>query len=79
MSYRYFLYSKDQLDEKNAILEKRNKSFTPGVVAVNGIRRQFTQISSIPELPRFIDTKVVAEGELSSFRYTKPKVERIKF
>lgn len=76
MAYKYFLYSKDQLDEQTSILEKRGKQFTPGVVVVNGIRKQFTQLSSSPTLPRFIDTKIVAEGEDSSFKYDKPKIER---
>ena len=50
--------------------------FIPGTVVVNGVRKQFTQLSSSPTMPRFIDTKIVAEGEESSFKYDKPRIER---
>lgn len=76
MAYKYFLYSKDHLDEQLTILEKRSKVFIPGTVVVNGVRKQFTQLSSSPTMPRFIDTKIVAEGEESSFKYDKPRIER---
>ena len=76
MAYRYFLYSKDYLDEQTTILEKRSKVFIPGTVVVNGIRKQFTQISSSANIPRFIDTQIIAEGEETSFKYDKPRVER---
>ena len=76
MAYKYFLYSKDHLDEQTSILEKRSKVFIPGVVVVNGARKQFTQISSSPTMERFIDTKIVAEGEESTFKYEKPRIER---
>ena len=75
MAYKYFLYSRDQVNEQNQILSNRSKSFTPGVVVVNGVKKQFSQISSSPDMPRFIDTKIVAEGEEKSFTYEKPKIE----
>ena len=71
-NYKYFLYSEDQMNEKNQILERSGKEYVPGVVIVNGLRKKFTQLSSSPTLDRFIDTKVVAEGELNQFTYTKP-------
>ena len=78
MAYKYFLYSKDQLDEQNNILAKRNKSMTPGIVVVNGIKKQYTQLSSSSTIDRFFDAKIVAEGEESSFTYEKPKIERTR-
>ena len=76
MAYKYFLYSKEYLDEQTSILSKRGKVFTPGTVVVNGIRKQFTQMSSSATIPRFVDIKIVAEGDDSSFKYDKPKIER---
>lgn len=72
----YFLYSREQFDEKNEILAKSNKEFVPGSVIVNGIRKEFTTLSSKPEIPRYIDTRIIAQGELKDFTYTKPKTEK---
>lgn len=71
--YVYFLYSDEQYKEKNNILNKANKMFEPGTVVVNGTRKKFTQLSDSSSLPRFIDTKIVAEGILSQFTYTEPQ------
>ncbi len=76
MAYKYFIYSKEQFDEQTAILAKRNKRFVPGIVVVNGSRKQFTQISSTASIPRFIDAQIVAEGEERNFKYEKPTTER---
>lgn len=72
MSTMYFLYSEEQINEKNKILSKSAKKFSPGTVIVNGKRMKFTQLSSSPTMPRFVDTKVIASGELSNFTYTEP-------
>lgn len=69
---KYFLYSDEQIDEKNKILSKASKEFEPGVVVVNGVKKRFTQLSSSPDMPRFVDTKVIASGELDNFVYTMP-------
>ena len=79
MSYKYFLFSKNYLDEQNSILEKRSKAFKPGIVIVNGLKKQYTHLSTSPTTDRFIDTKIVAEGEESSFKFKAPIIERIKF
>jgi hypothetical protein len=71
--YVYFLYSEEQYKEKNTILNKANKIFEPGTVVVNGARKKFTQLSNSSTLPRFIDTKIIAEGNLSQFTYTEPQ------
>jgi hypothetical protein len=71
-SYVYFLYSDEQFKEKNEILSKVGKSFSPGTVIVNGTRKKYTQLSTTQTISRFIDSKVVAEGVLSSFTYTSP-------
>ncbi|MBR6289161.1 MAG: hypothetical protein IKR19_07500 [Acholeplasmatales bacterium] len=74
MSQVYFLYSDEQIEEKNKILLKTGKKFLPGNVVVNGKRVKFTQIHSSATMLRFVDTKIVASGELSSFTYTEPQI-----
>ena len=68
----YFLYSEEQIEEKNRILARSYKKFVPGTVVVNGTRHKFSQLSSSPEIARFVDVKIVASGEPSSFTYTLP-------
>lgn len=69
--YKYFLYSEEQIKEKNTILAKQNKIFVPGVVVVNGTRKNFSQLSDSNSM-RYIDTKVVAEGDIKNITYQKP-------
>lgn len=69
---KYFLYSDEQIKEKNNILGKSGKVFVPGTVVVNGKRVKFTQLSNTPTMPRFVDTKIIASGEVSLFTYIEP-------
>lgn len=71
-NYVYFLYSEEQIVEKNKILEKQNKVFNPGTVVANGVRKQYTQKSSSSTMSRFFDCKVVAEGYEDQFVYEAP-------
>lgn len=70
--YVYFLYSEEQIKEKNQIMKKTGKTFVPGTVVVNGTRKKFTQLSTDSKLDRFIDTVLVAEGYEKSFVFTRP-------
>lgn len=72
-SYKYFLYSNEQLNQKNEILKKVGKSFEAGTVLINGTRKKFTYISDKPTIPGFIDSEVVAEGDIDTYVFTKPK------
>lgn len=74
----YFLYSDEQISEKNKVLDATGKKFVPGTVVVNGKRCKFTQLSEQASIPRFIDTKIVASGELSNFIYQEPSTENKK-
>ena len=67
----YFLYSDEQVKEKNKILDKIGKEFVPGIVVVNGARKKFSQISKDPKSARYIDTVVVAEGIIGNMTYTE--------
>lgn len=69
----YFLYSDDQIKEKNSILANCGKQFVPGVVTMQGKRCSFTQISNKPNIDRFIDTKIVASyNDISEATYVAP-------
>jgi hypothetical protein len=72
----YFLYSREQFDEKNQILAKSGKQFVAGYVVVNGIKKDFTLLSSKPDINRYIDVRIVAEGDPKDFTYEKPKTVR---
>lgn len=72
MAYKYFLYSELQINEKNNILSRSAKEFVPGIVTVNGKRVKFTQLSDSPTMPRYIDTKIVAQGELEEMTVIEP-------
>lgn len=72
--YKYFLYSEEQIKEKNAILAKQNKIFVPGVVVVNGTRQNFSQLSDSNSM-RYIDTKIIAEGNIKEITYQKPSTK----
>lgn len=72
-SYKYFLFSAEQLNQKNEILKKVGKAFEPGIVVVNGTRKKFTQISDTATMDKFIDTVVVAQGDVDKLTYTKPQ------
>lgn len=72
MAYKYFLYSEIQINEKNEALSKSGKEFVPGIVTVGGKRAKFTQLSDTPNMDRYIDTKIVAKGELGEMTYVMP-------
>ena len=68
----YFLYSEEQIKEKNTILEKQGKVFVPGVVYVGMSKIPFSIMSEKDTLPRFIDTKIVAKGYQNQMKYDMP-------
>ena len=70
---KYFLYSDEQIKEKNAILARSDKEFVPGIVTMNGKKVKYSQLSDTAAMPRFVDTKVIASGELNDFTYTLPQ------
>jgi len=70
--YVYFLYSEEQIKERNKILEKQGKVFIPGTVYIGMSRIPFSQMSEKDSLPRFIDTKIVAKGYKNQMKYVLP-------
>ena len=73
MAIKYFLYSEEQIREKNNVLVKMYKKFAPGIVVVNNKKEQFTQLSDSLTIPRFVDTKIVATGDPKDFVYRMPE------
>ena len=69
----YFMYSAEQINQKNEVLKKVGKSFESGTVIVNGVRKKFTHLSNKPIIAGFIDSQVVAQGDIDTFVYTKPQ------
>lgn len=76
--YVYFLYSEEQLKEKNEILKKQNKVFVPGTVYIGMSRIPFTQLSDKDTMDRYIDTKIVAKGYKNQMKFDLPKNEKKK-
>lgn len=71
MPYVYFHYSDEQLKFLRKIESKMGGNFKVGVVFNKGKRCSFTELSSSRQ-SIYSDDKIVAEGELSTFSYTRP-------
>ena len=72
----YFLYSEEQIKEKNTILEKTGKVFIPGSVYIGMSRKLFTQLSDKDYMDTYIDTKVVAKGYKNQMKFDMPKTAK---
>ena len=72
----YFLYSEEQIKEKNNILNKVGKKFVPGSVYIGMSRKLFTQISDKDSMEQYIDTKVVAKGYKNQMKFDLPRNEK---
>jgi hypothetical protein len=70
-NYRYFLYSKSQLNLRQEVDRKINKTFSPGKVFNKGRWVDYTEISTTPK-NSYADTKIVAEGYLEDMKYQNP-------
>ena len=66
--YLYFLYSDLQRAARENMEAKISRQFIPGVVIVNGVEYEFTEISYTNK-NIYIDCKVVAEGLKSTMKY----------
>lgn len=75
--YVYFLYSEQQKEHRSSIEAKMCRSFIPGTVVVNGVRKRFTEIST-KNTNIFPDVKVIAEGYKSRIKYTDIQIRSAK-
>ena len=71
-SYKFFLYSQQQVNDQNARLDKMNRVVKLGTVISGGKKLEFSALSDKPELPRYADVRIIAEGDISNFVYTMP-------
>lgn len=71
MAYKYFLFSKDQMDFRKKMDSKIGKTYRPGYVIVNGRRKNITEINSTGK-STYTDVQIIAEGEENNFDYQKP-------
>lgn len=68
--YVYFIYSKQQFNDRTKVENNIGKKFSPGTVLVKGSRKQYTELNNTGE-SSYSDATIVAEGELSRMNYTK--------
>lgn len=71
MPYVYFKYSAQQEEFFKRVEESMGRRYKVGVVFTKGTKKSFTEMSSTPT-SRYSDTKIVAQGEQSDFKYTIP-------
>ena len=72
MAYKYFLYSQQQVDDRNRMLDRMNRVFKLGTVITGGKKKEFSALSDKPSLPRYSDVRVIAEGDTDKLSYTMP-------
>lgn len=71
MPYVYFKYSAQQEEFFKRVEESMGRRYKVGVVFTKGTKKSFTEMSPTPT-SRYSDTKIVAQGEQSDFKYTIP-------
>lgn len=72
MAYKYFLYSPQQESFFKKVEESMGRTFRVGTVFYKGTKKSFTEMSAKPS-NQYSDTRIVAEGEESTFRYEIPR------
>ena len=73
-NYKYFLYSHQYFKERNSIESKMNRAFVCGTVVVNGTLKEFDIISDVPDIKKYPDVRIIAEGDIETMKYTKPSI-----
>ena len=70
--FKYFLYSSEEVNDKNVLYDRMNRVMVLGTVIYNGKKKEFSSMSDKPELPRYSDVRIVAEGDIENMTYTMP-------
>ena len=73
--YWYFMYSYEYTKERNAIEEKMGRVFTSGTVISNGTMKEYNILSTKPELKRYPDARLIAEGDIETMKYNEPTLK----
>lgn len=71
---KYFLFSREQLEFMKKMESVQGKRFKTGTVIVNGVRKQYTEMSNSSK-SRYADAQLVTQGDISKIKYTPPKGE----
>lgn len=74
MANKYFIFSKQQLDDRIANVSKFGGKFRPGTVILGGVEKKYTEIADNMDNLRYSDSIMVGVGDLDTVRYTEPKL-----
>lgn len=74
MDKKYFIFSKQQLDERAANVSKFGGKFQVGTVIIGGVERKYTEIANSMNDLRYSDSIMVAHVELDRVRYKEPRL-----
>ena len=75
--YKYFIYSREQHEERKRIEEAVGYSYVPGKVLKTGKWRDYTSMSSSPNT-RYSDAVVICEGYLDDIKYSPETRTKIR-
>ena len=69
--YRYFVFSRTQLEDIKRREEKLGRYATNGKVIVDGIAKEYTDIILNMESAKYADSIIITEGDIRKITYVK--------
>ena len=69
--YRYFVFSRTQLEDIKRREEKLGRYTTIGKVIVDGIAKEYTDIILNMESAKYADSIIITEGDIRKITYVK--------
>lgn len=69
--YRYFVFSRTQLEDIKRREEKLGRYATIGKVIVDGISKEYTDIILNMESAKYADSIIITEGDIRKITYVK--------
>ena len=69
--YRYFVFSRTQLEDIKRREEKLGRYATIGKVIVDGIAKEYTDIILNMESAKYPDSIIITEGDIRKITYVK--------
>ena len=69
--YRYFVFSRTQLEDIKRREEKLGRYATIGKVIVDGIAKEYTDIILNMESAKYADSIIITEGDIRKITYVK--------
>jgi hypothetical protein len=70
--FRYFLFSLQQRENRLKIESINGNKPTFGIVIVNGVPKEYTEIVTSLDNVRYPDYKVLIAGDIRKISYTEP-------